>query len=1108
MKARVVDGRLVLVPSAPEAKVRAVGGRLVIVAEAKALPKTQQCSMCKNQATKRVLWAEGMAYQPACDEHLEAVTAKLAKLNDGDVDGVKDISAAEGKAGRLGTPNFDEGDHPRDRLGKFVQVGGTVAIRGGGQGEVLETAGAGRIRVRKDDGTEVVIDAGLTTQIRSAEQNQSRAAGPAGLEQALDEDPDATPVPGERDDAAAEVDPIKAVDRPVGGEPAPDADPAGADAYLASPDGSIVAWLRTDEAETPVGYLRTDAADTTSTLRFADGATWAAQADSMGLDATTTVPASPEGGAVAQPDVDAPAAESDTPAAAGAPTRVELGPATASPEQVQAFLADGLGEVGTYREFGDAGPDDAMASHAQDRGTVSATIAAAKQAKAEVAANIASRMADVPDDVMLDEGVVATLAKMEGGEVVRLRMPGAPDDRLLSAEQWEATRAARGEQLAAAGVEVITADTYRREEREKRVAASVALWAQTSNGLNPQALAMQDTAAELFGMDDYAEWPAYEDYPELRGQVEAVRVERRAYNEASLLAQYEATQDAFREQGITEVQLFRGFRVYSDTPEWALGDRTDALPLRPLSSFSSSEQVAGSFARSTDTDEGLIVSSVVPVERILATPRSGYGSLAEAEFVVLAGPGEFAVRSADDRDGPPLDNSWDPIGELGDDEYDDEEDDFDPATAPAGFLQSREELLAAVAAAEDPTRRQALMTRAAGMGLAEVIPETWGANGEVTEPADVSLRGPDGRLLPMDDVAFEAHTAGVESAISRAQAGGLETTKQHTLDGGGEVWSPERAAQHTEIVDAVWGTAASVPNDGRALLAAGLPGANVAGALTDAQSGIDPAEYLMINVEDVKAIMAGRGMVPDVPDSTVELSPMERAALVHEEATHVAGLIALRAAAERKNVAWTLGLADQGAAETRLSGLRNGGYGEVRAVFVDIPVETSVARSAAGYRADAEASRNGEGVGGRYIPPAVIRESVGREFTSAPRAAFEAMRDSFDDWQVWDDSVEGEAPRMAYYRDAPALDRLTDAARTGTVIPPVQEKALLVPGAAGGPDGPAPAGYTDSHVYARDPQSGAGNCVCGAGLGDELHTEAAPGVPVPEALRLRGGSRS
>ena len=49
--------------------------------------------------------------------------------------------------------------------------------------------------------------------------------------------------------------------------------------------------------------------------------------------------------------------------------------------------------------------------------------------------------------------------------------------------------------------------------------------------------------------------------------------------------------------------------------------------------------------------------------------------------------------------------------------------------------------------------------------------------------------------------------------------------------------------------------------------------------------------------------------------------------------------------------------------------------------------------------------------------------------------------------------------------------------------------------------GPGPGAYGKPHVYARDVHSGAGNCVCGAALGDRRHTEAAPGVPVPDGMR-------
>lgn len=57
-----------------------------------------------------------------------------------------------------------------------------------------------------------------------------------------------------------------------------------------------------------------------------------------------------------------------------------------------------------------------------------------------------------------------------------------------------------------------------------------------------------------------------------------------------------------------------------------------------------------------------------------------------------------------------------------------------------------------------------------------------------------------------------------------------------------------------------------------------------------------------------------------------------------------------------------------------------------------------------------------------------------------------------------------------------------------------------VPGSAGSP-GPFLNEYGVPHVYARDVYSGAGNCVCGASIGHDRHTEVAPGIPIPARFR-------
>lgn len=57
----------------------------------KSLPKTETCSECSKQATTRVLHAEGMAYQPACEDHIDTLKAKFGN----DFSGCRRIEKSE-----------------------------------------------------------------------------------------------------------------------------------------------------------------------------------------------------------------------------------------------------------------------------------------------------------------------------------------------------------------------------------------------------------------------------------------------------------------------------------------------------------------------------------------------------------------------------------------------------------------------------------------------------------------------------------------------------------------------------------------------------------------------------------------------------------------------------------------------------------------------------------------------------------------------------------------------------------------------------------------------------------------------------------------------------
>jgi hypothetical protein len=76
-------------------------------------------------------------------------------------------------------------------------------------------------------------------------------------------------------------------ERPAPAEPAaaPAAEPQpdGAYARFRASDGSTEAWLRTDEGDDPVGYLRDNSANPAVTVRYTNPAHWATDVDQQGM---------------------------------------------------------------------------------------------------------------------------------------------------------------------------------------------------------------------------------------------------------------------------------------------------------------------------------------------------------------------------------------------------------------------------------------------------------------------------------------------------------------------------------------------------------------------------------------------------------------------------------------------------------------------------------------------------------------------------------------------------------------------------------------------------------------------------------------------------------
>jgi predicted kinase len=284
---------------------------------------------------------------------------------------------------------------------------------------------------------------------------------------------------------------------------------------------------------------------------------------------------------------------------------------------------------------------------------------------------------------------------------------------------------------------------------------------------------------------------------------------------------------------------------------------------------------------------------------------------------------------------------------------------------------------------------------------------------ETSSDADIELRpeaaSPDDANRPADirpytDAEWADHITEVRTRLDQAHADGLATDHQYTIDPDRSRWTRDRRPLQGEILDTLYEQAASVPNERKAIIAGGMGGAGKTTVLAE-YAGIDRANYLTINPDDIKVEMAKRGMIPTIDG----LSPMEASDLVHEESSSVARQLAVRAMTEGKNVIWDITMSSRASTEQRIDHLRTADY-TVSGIFVDIPVAVSCARADARHRQDQATYEAGRGLGGRYVPAEVITAQADPDWGSKNRRTFEELKACFDQWSRFDNGVDGREP--------------------------------------------------------------------------------------------------
>jgi predicted ABC-type ATPase len=276
-------------------------------------------------------------------------------------------------------------------------------------------------------------------------------------------------------------------------------------------------------------------------------------------------------------------------------------------------------------------------------------------------------------------------------------------------------------------------------------------------------------------------------------------------------------------------------------------------------------------------------------------------------------------------------------------------------------------------------------------------------------PADqgTDAARPDDSPPPLTDAEWSERYTDVRATTFDAHRSGLETNQQHTIDDLNQIWTPERTVVHETIISDYLAASGSVPRDYQAVVAGGLGGAGKSTVL-EKHAGIDQSQYLKINPDNIKENLASRGLLPELDGVT----PMEASDLAHEESSYIAKQLAGRAREQGINIIWDITMSSLESTEKKINDLRSSGYEQIVGLFVDIPIETSVARAEARHRSGHELYRAGEGFGGRLVRPELIKDQADSEWGSHNRRTFESLKHRFDSWSIYDNSVEGRAPLL------------------------------------------------------------------------------------------------
>lgn len=222
---------------------------------------------------------------------------------------------------------------------------------------------------------------------------------------------------------------------------------------------------------------------------------------------------------------------------------------------------------------------------------------------------------------------------------------------------------------------------------------------------------------------------------------------------------------------------------------------------------------------------------------------------------------------------------------------------------------------------------------------------------------------------PYTDEEYNRHREYIRKVDAHYPSTHKENTKKVK---GKTVYNDERLTQHEQVLATLKTKYAEVPNEGKVIFSGGLPGAGKTTFLRELQ-GDNLKNYAVINPDDVKEEMVRQGMAPTIPG----LAPLETNSIIHYEASVITERLYADLRAEKKNLVVDKTMGSENVIIKEIEELKNSGYGDVDAVFVDVDPDVAYDRIVTRHRAglDAYVKSGGKTAGERAVKGTIVSGS-------------------------------------------------------------------------------------------------------------------------------------